>query len=356
MTSSKQNTSRRQNVTLKQIADGVGVSVATVSRVLNFDLSLSVGEQTRQAIIETAEALRYQPPRQRKRKSRDGYLGQIALLHFLRPEEELIDPYYVALRLGIESRCAALKLEPTKLYVTDKFPEASILRGASGLIVIGWHSEEEIEWITSHNQNTVLADYKPLNDSISSVASDLVAATRKLLTALDGLGYERIGFVGWIDRLARRTAPGPEIRCLTYEQWMNERGRFEPNLYATGYNTEESGYELTLKILDQAKRPEVIVTANDNMAVGAYRAINERNLHIPNDIAVASFNDISAARFLNPPLTTVRLPAEKIGENAVDLLVERMSKRDVAKQVNLESKIIWRNSTRTPTKDNNSNN
>lgn len=334
-------------MTLKQIAESVGVSTATVSRVLNFDMSLAVSEGTRQSIIETAEAMNYEP-QQRRRKSNVNYLGRIAILHFLKPEEELIDPYYVALRLGIESRCATLKLEPTKIYSTENFPEAALLRDVAGIILIGWHSEKEIKWILSHNPNTVLADFRPALDSIDSVDSDLVVATRKLLMALDQLNYQRIGFVGWTDRLSRHAAPGPEIRCLAYEQWMNERGKFESELYTMGNNTEESGYELTLKLLDLDNRPEVIVTANDNMAVGAYRAIYQRNLRIPQDIAVASFNDISSARFLNPPLTTVRLPAEKIGESAVDLLVERMSKRNLAKQVNIESKIVWRDSTKSP--------
>ena len=66
------------------------------------------------------------------------------------------------------------------------------------------------------------------------------------------------------------------------------------------------------------------------MAVGAYRAIAEAGLHIPDDIAVASFNDISVAQFLNPPLTTVRLPSEEIGETAVELLLERAAGRDLS--------------------------
>ena len=79
-------------VTLKEIAKAVGVSPATVSRVLNFDQTLSVTAQKRQAIIETAEALNYATPRARNRANQQG-LNKVALVHFLRPEQELIDPY-----------------------------------------------------------------------------------------------------------------------------------------------------------------------------------------------------------------------------------------------------------------------
>ena len=67
-----------------------------------------------------------------------------------------------------------------------------------------------------------------------------------------------------------------------------------------------------------------------------------------NDVAVASFNDISAAQFLNPPLSTVRLPSEEIGETAVELLLDRIAGRDIAKRITLASRLIWRASTRHP--------
>ena len=118
-------------VTIKQIADAVGVSSATVSRVLNFDSTLSVSAQTRKSIVETAEALNYATPRNRNRKSDQTRLGQkIALVHFLRPDQELVDPYYVGIRLGIESRCQALKIETVKVYHTDSMPDASLLHHA----------------------------------------------------------------------------------------------------------------------------------------------------------------------------------------------------------------------------------
>ena len=84
------------------------------------------------------------------------------------------------------------------------------------------------------------------------------------------------------------------------------------------------------------------------MAVGAYRAIHEMGLSIPGDIAVASFNDISVAQFLNPPLTTVHLPAEEIGEGAVELLMERAGGRELPKRVTLATSVRWRGSTRLP--------
>lgn len=84
------------------------------------------------------------------------------------------------------------------------------------------------------------------------------------------------------------------------------------------------------------------------MAIGAYRAIHEMGLRIPDDIAVASFNDISVAQFLNPPLTTVHLPAQEIGETAVELLLEQAGGRELRRRLTLATTVLWRESTRSP--------
>jgi LacI family transcriptional regulator len=336
-------------VTIKQIASAVGVSSATVSRVLNFDQTLSVSAQTRQAIIETAEALNYATPRNRNRIQTDqGAATKIALVHFLRPDQELADPYYVALRLGIESRCAALKIETVKIYHTDEFPDPKTLQATSGVIAIGVHDPDEVAWLKRHSRFVVFADFDPADDTADSVHSDRTLAMRKLVGALTAAGYKRIGFVGWWDHTRAGAEEKWEERGLAYVNWMREAGSFDPGICAFDSNTEESGYKLTKQVLSHKRRPDALIAGNDNMAVGAYRAIHELGLKIPDDIAVASFNDISVAQFLNPPLSTVRLPSEEIGETAVDQLIECIAGRETGKTTILASRIIWRGSAKRP--------
>lgn len=334
-------------VTLREIADAVGVSTATVSRVLNFDASLSITPQKRQAIIETAEELNYLVPRKRNQSPPSG-LHKVAMVHFLKPEQELADPYYVGMRLGIESRCHANKIETIKVYHTERIPNAGLLQSASGIVAVGRHDEDEIAWLEQNSKHIVFADFSPASDRFDSVQSDLGLAMRKLLQALTGMGFRRIGFVGW-DHVhdGFKRAP-PEARCRIYVEWMKEAGKFDERLCRTERNTEESGYRLTRELLTESTPPDVLITCNDNMAVGAYRAIYEAGRSIPDDIAVASFNDISVAQFLNPPLSTVRLPFEEIGEAAVELLLERARGRTLAKRITLASTLIWRGSTPPP--------
>ena len=204
-------------VTLKEIAKAVGVSTTTVSRVLNFDPTLSVNAAKRQAIIETAEALNYATPRARSRAKQRG-LHKVALVHFLRPEHELIDPYYVGLRLGIESRSQALQAETVKVYHTDRMPAPTLLQGAAGVIAIGPQSEADVDWLKQHSRHIVFAGFIPPNDEFDAVECDLPFATHKLLTELAKLGYRRIGFAGWIEE--GNSDPFGEIRCRSYIAWM----------------------------------------------------------------------------------------------------------------------------------------
>lgn len=332
-------------VTLREIAKAVGVSSATVSRVLNFDATLAVTAETRRAVLEKAEALNYETPRHRRKKL-EHQLGRIILVHFLSPEQELVDPYYVSLRLGVERRCRKHGIEIVKLYSNDQPLNAAMLRKAFGVIVVGQYRESGLEWLASNCKQLVFADFCPDSDEYDCVQNDLVHATRKLMDALAAMDYRRIAFVGWAN--GHGAGPYDETRCRIYIEWAKRRGLFDQKLCLIARNNEESGYELALKLLKRTKRPDAIVTASDNMAVGVYRALRERHLEIGKDIAVCSFNDISVAQFLHPPLSTIRLPSEEIGETAVDLLLERAEGRDIGKQVTLASQLIWRGSTRNP--------
>ncbi|MBO9101566.1 MULTISPECIES: LacI family DNA-binding transcriptional regulator [unclassified Rhizobium] len=340
-------------VTIKEIANAVGVSSATVSRVLNYDATLSISASKRQAVIETAEALNYATPRSRNRanglngaQALVSGAGRIALVHFLRPPQELTDPYYIGVRLGIENRCRALQIDVVKVYHADSLPDATLLREASGVIAIGRHTDEEVEWLREHSRTVVFADFSPQIDLEDSVESNIQLAMRKLLSALRDRGYRRIGFIGWLEHINQVPNHFTERRCRTYIEWMKQHDLFDPELCVTEHLTPDSGYTLAKSLMQIASPPDIIVACNDNMAIGAYRAMLELGLKIPDDVAIASFNDIPVAQLLNPPLSTVRIPAELIGETAVDLLLERFAGRDIVKTVILSTDIIWRESTR----------
>jgi LacI family transcriptional regulator len=340
-------------VTIKEIANACGVSSATVSRVLNYDMTLSIAAKKRQTIIETAEALNYATPRNRNRgipqNQVQGASGiKVALIHRMSTAEELADPYYIGVRLGIETRCQAHKIEVQKVYRTGAMHDPAMLSSASGVIVVGVHTKDEVAWIHKHCRNVVFTDFCPDPDQFDSVESDIARSMKKLLDQLFNCGYRRIGFVGWENNMNGVVSKYGEMRCRSYMEWMKDAGLYDPDLLIVDTRSIESGEALALRLMSIDNPPDILITGNDNMAIGAYRAMKTLNLSIPDDIAIASFNDIPAAQFLAPPLSTVKLPAELIGETAVDLLLEQFAGRDFSKRVVISTEMIWRESCRQP--------
>ncbi|MGG7517724.1 LacI family DNA-binding transcriptional regulator [Allorhizobium undicola] len=349
--------------TIRDIAAAVGVSSGTVSRVLNNDPSLSISQARRETIVATAQELGYATPRSRYRASKiaplagrkGGVQARIALLHFLTSEQELFDPYYVGVRLGIERRCAENGLEIGRVF-TPLSPWNVKDHGAMpGAIVIGKHGRGEIAALSAHCPQVVFADVDPHLAQHDCVAADLAMATRQILDGLWSVGYRRIGFIGCNELMDGNSEPYTEMRCRAYLDWMKAKNALDPALLALGEGREwghnlrlEVGYEQAGRLLALPVRPDAILAANDNMAIGAYRAIQEEGLTIPAHIALASFNNIPVTEFLNPTLSTMDIPGDSIGEAAVDLLVERLMGRTYSKHVTIPTRMRWRDSCRHP--------
>ncbi|MFK4259767.1 LacI family DNA-binding transcriptional regulator [Agrobacterium tumefaciens] len=342
-------------VTLKEIAKLVGVSSTTVSRVLNYDPTLTMPSTKRQAIIEAAEAMNYATPRNRGKTMEESEATpskRFVIVHFLDPSEEIADPFYVGVRLGIENKCRELNIDVTKIFSPEGPPSEALLNAASGVIVIGKHSSGQIEHLKKEARHLVFADFDPGSDELDSVFSDLDVATTKILKFLKESGYQRIGFIGTNDIIDGKAVRYGEIRCAAYINWQKKEGCYDVDLVALDdraagqSHTLDAGYRLARELLSKPVRPDAIVTANDNMAIGAYRAIQELGLAVPDDIGIASYNDIPVAQFLAPPLTTLRIHNEYIGEVAVDLLLERLSGREHGRQVRIATELVVRKSTK----------
>ncbi|MEM9633439.1 MAG: LacI family DNA-binding transcriptional regulator [Pseudomonadota bacterium] len=337
--------------TIKDIAEKVGVSPTTVSRVLNADPTLSVSKKVRTQVTETAAELNYEIRGVKHRatgKTETAYshLDEIVILQGLTDEQELADPYYVGLRLGIERACRAVGLTVQVLYSNEDRDLKPSTR--TGVVVVGHHDEASLQPILQQAPNLVFVGAEYEKYDLDVVCHDLSSSMRKLLTGLANAGYEKFGFIG-----GRYDASDPEAietgeRLSAFKEWLTAHNLFDKELVRQEGKTPQNGYQLTCDLLDQDKQPDVIVAATDSLAIGAYMALKEAGKQISDDIAVVAFNDIPAARHLVPPLTTVKLPAELIGKTAVELLQERAEGRLTTKRVILGSEIIWRESCRKP--------
>lgn len=333
---------------LKDIADAVGISKGTVSRVLNEDPTISVSPETRAAIIATANELKYTTPRARKKLSVGevpfvAAAGQRLLVIPSKHPDYDRELHFSGLRIGIERRCAQLGVEMIISHNPD-VEHAWSLADQPGVVVAGQQSPETIQRLVDQYRTIVFAGTESSLRDTDCVYYDLQPVIIKLLDQLKEKGFERFAFI------ARKEAGSHpddrETRHRTFLEWTEAHGMSDPQrIVVVEEHSSELGFEATKQLMAVEPRPDVIVVATDSMAIGSYKAIKALGLEVGEDVAVVGFNDIPAAEFLEPPLSTVILSAEEVGVSAIDLLMERLEGRVVSKKVILVAEICWREST-----------
>lgn len=324
--------------TIKDIAKVAGVSIATVSRVLNFDDTLNVTDSTKQRIFEAAEGLNYI---KKKEKNILKSTYKVAIANWYTEKEEVLDPYYLSIRMAIEKKCANENIEVVKL--SPHF--TTYIKEVDGIIAIGKFGHMELEKLKTVSENIVFVDSSPESEVYDSVVCDLKYATINLMNYLEGLGHKNIGFISGAEYINGNNEIFVDRRERTYKDEMYARGiDFKENLYI-GEFTPQSGYELMKKAIADNNKITAFVVANDSMAIGAYKAISEAGLKIPDDISIVSYNDNITSQFIVPALTTVKIHMEFMGETAVDLMIEKLKDgREIAKKVVLPTRLIKRDS------------
>jgi LacI family transcriptional regulator len=328
--------------TIKDIADLANVSITTVSRVLNYDETLSVAPETRQRIFEAAEELEYviTPKKKSKKKMKVGLYYSYSL------EEELVDTYYLSIRVALEKKLKEKGFEIQKLLRDDAKKSVEKM---NGIICLGAFKKEDIERIKSFNKPCVFVDSNPDDSHFDSVVINFHSATRKALDYLIELGHKQIGFIGGIetDMYGNRFK---DLRQDVFEQYLKEKEIYNENFIKIGGYNPKEGYVLLREMLSvDGNRPTAIFVGNDAMAIGCYKAAHELGVSIPGELSIVGFNDISSAQYMVPPLTTVKLYTEIMGETAVDLLLDKInSRRNVCKKVVINTNLIIRESATQP--------
>lgn len=327
--------------TIKDIAELAGVSVATVSRVLNYDETLTVQEETKKKVFEAAEQLEYHMKEKKKRK-RKLKLGVICSYS---PEEELDDPFYLAVRIAIEKEIEDNNFKRIPLAIEEGTAQFAAV---DGIICLGTFSRSTVRKIDSLQKPHIYVDAVGNRNTGDSIITDLRDSVQQVMDYLWSLGHRRIGFIGGNEL----DSDGHEIldaRLPTYQRFLKEKNSLCPSFIKIGGYTSKHGYRLMKEILREPDLPTAIFTANDSLAIGCYRAIQEMGLKIPEDISVIGLNDISMAKYLAPPLTTVHVHMNFLGRQAVKMLVERIqSERNINLHVSVSTELVIRKSVTRP--------
>lgn len=331
--------------TIKEIAQLTGVSITTVSRVLNQDKTFSVSDETRLKIIQTAEKLNYVTPTLRKIQPKfDQSAKTIGLVYWYTMTEELNDPYYLAIRLGVENECNRnnINLELIQCRKGEQLDLENI--NVDGVIALGKYSQEFIDKLYNRCPNLVVVDCPTKHYFVDVVVSDLVGAMEEIINYYISKKIKRIGFICGIEH----TCDGVEVldpRLVSYKREMILRNAYNQNHVYLGKFTADSGYEIMSEIIKKDELLDAYIVASDSMAIGCLKALNEYNIRVPDVVSIISYNNTSLAQFTIPSLTSVNINTKLMGESAVSLLLERFqTNRQVAKKVTIPTNIIFRDS------------
>ncbi len=324
--------------TIKDIAAKAGVSIATVSRVLNHDETLNVMEETKQRVFEAAEELEYEVrPKARKKRLKVG------LVYSYSRQDELEDPYYLCIRFAIERR---LEASGYKKQVVSLQNSAESVAGVDGVICSGTFTRRDVERIRTWGKPVVFIDACPDLQNFDAVIVDYGGAVRQIIDYLAANGHTKIGFIGGTN--ANEVSGSVEDgRITAFREYMTQKGLFHPEYMKLGDFSAHCGYEKFRELYEEGNLPTALFMGNDSMAAGAYRAAYTLGLSIPQDVSIVGFNDIPTAKYMVPPLTTSRLYMDFMGEYAVRMLEERVfESREVCIKTVVPSSLYVRDSVR----------
>ena len=307
-----------RDLTLEQIGERAGVSRSTVSRVLNYHADVSPEVRARvEAVIRETGYL----PNQAARALVSSRSGLIGLVMLTEPDELFGDPYYSALATGIQQGCADHDLIFSIFPVQSPAgsPDSLTPQIAQGfvdgvIVTAGPRSERLIADLRRRGKRMVVVGHPDDDADLLRVDVENRSGSEAAVSHLIALDRSRVGFVG----AARDHRYGRE-RLEGYRDALEKQARrFDERLVRLDDPSPAGGRRATAALLSE--RPDAIYVCTDPMAAGAYEALREAGLAIPDDVAVVGFDGLPRGPRLEPALTTVVQPVADVGLAAVELL------------------------------------
>ncbi|CAN5630171.1 ribose operon transcriptional repressor RbsR [soil metagenome] len=328
--------------TIRQIAREAGVSVGTVSNVLNDNDNVALA--TRERVQLVIQQHNYRPSNVARSLStrRTGTLGLIV--------SNISNPFSSELARGaIETAQQAshgllvLGAAPDGLDLPTQV-ETLVRQWVDGILITSEPlADSRISQLPCGDTPLVMMDYgqPPHRNVIGLINFDWEAAGYAATSHLLQLGHCRIGYIGGI-----ADHPSSRLRAQGYHRALRAMNiAIDPTLECGGDFLATGGYQVACMLLAMPNPPTAIVTANDLMALGALQAIAESGLQTPNHISLVGMDDIPYASFLSPPLTTIHLPSYRAGQIGIQMLLEADRTHPTLQRILLPTHLVERRST-----------
>lgn len=319
--------------TLREIAERVGVSISTVSRVINLDDSRRISDETKQKIWKVAKELDYRSTRKskslkqgakrgREATSKSPVIGCILALQ----DNKYNHPYFSPIIQGIEAKLLESGITLSFLHTQAELKNEVVFdalldtRSLSGLICIEGLSNSLYKRLKDRVPLIVGIDVR--DPDIPVISYDRMSAAHTAVKHLIEHGHTKIGFVGGsglsgkLDREKRYAGYRralEEFEIPYQEQWVIN----------SHWDADES-YEKMKALLAADELPTAMFCASDMMAIAAMRAVTEAGLSIPADISFIGIDDIEFAKYTSPPLSTIHIPKYEMGYAAAKTLLDSL--------------------------------
>jgi LacI family transcriptional regulator len=309
--------SRKRN-TIAEIAAKAGVSIPTVSRVLN--KRPDVAAETRERVEQVIKEMGFT----RSHTLRQGTSNVIDLV-----TPNLENPYSIEIIRGVGEAVArsAFRMALSTTHQTSQLEQkwlAKVIAGAtSGVILLVERGQSMyLDELRRHQIPFVVVDHRgELGVDVPSVGATNWLGGRTATAYLLSLNHQRIGMIN-----------GPATMQCSLDRNAGYRAAleaanipFDPALVCPGSYTFATGYEQTCALLDLLDPPTAIFAGNDLQAMGVYSALRARRMHIPDEVSVIGFDDVQFASLVTPTLTTVRQPLVEMGRVATTMLLRQIA-------------------------------
>lgn len=328
-------------VRLRDVATHAGVSVKTVSNVVNGFPHIS--EATKEKVLRAIDELGYRPNLS-ARHLKYGRSGFIALA-----VPELDIPYFAELATRIDSKAAEMgHIMLLDITRADQRTERMVLAGVQSRMIDGVIFSPlslDVGEIDARSLEVpmVFLGERAIPEGVDHVAVDSVSAARAMTEHLLSLGRTRLAVIG----RSRGVSTG-SVRLEGFSRAMVDAGLpIRPEyVMATETYSREAGRVAMLELLDLAEPPDALFCFNDLMAIGALRACAERGVAVPDDIAIAGFDDILEGHYTTPRLTTVTPDLDFLVEKVLERLTARIAGADgPGERINVPWELTLREST-----------
>jgi DNA-binding LacI/PurR family transcriptional regulator len=330
-------------VNITDVAKKAGVSISTVSRVLN-NAGHPVKQETRERVLEAVRELGFRP----NDLARGLLLKKSRTIGLVIPD--ISNPYYPELALGLEATASEYGYSVIfcntgrQAEKLEHYVDVLLQKRADGIIFAGGGTDFSPVSQPLLDFDVEVAVIGRHNLPFPSVQIYNVAAAREATTHLVELGHRRIAFISGPLNLT-----SVQDRLAGYRLGLEERGiGRDDRLVREGDFQSESGYAAALSLLQGEPRPTAIFAANDRMAIGVMAAAADLGLKVPDDISVVGFDDITMASYMRPTLTTVAIPGYEVGASAMRLMLRLFAGEECSRVTWLPTNLVVRDSSGPP--------